>query len=90
VSIVSDKYGKPSYNAPEWKNSLYKDDIEEYGFAVSLGHLSYSAGWSNDKTRITVALYGENYKTTLLVQYVSKKYENLKDDADRKQSINKF
>ncbi|UAM96827.1 hypothetical protein K8354_10850 [Polaribacter litorisediminis] len=90
VSIVSEKYGKPSYNVTEWKNSLFKDDIEQYGFAVSLGHLLYNAGWSNDKTGITVALYGENYKTTLLVQFVSKKYEQLKDEADRKQNINKF
>ena len=79
VNLMTEKYGKPSYNEPEWRNSLYKNDPDEYGFAVSLGHLSYSAGWLGETTGITVALYGENYKISLIIQYVSKKYEGLRE-----------
>jgi hypothetical protein len=79
VELMIEKYGEPSYNSPEWRNSLYKNKPEDYGFAISLGHLSYNAGWSNEKTDITVALYGGNYEITLMIQYVSKKYEQLRD-----------
>ena len=90
ISLMSEKYGDPNWNAPEWKNSLYKDNYEDYGFAISLGHLTYSAGWLNDKDDITVSLHGENYKITLLVQYVSKKYAPLKEKEDRNQDIKKL
>lgn len=82
VNLMTEKYGKPDFNAPEWRNSLYKDDLDEYGFAVSLGHLSYSAGWLGETTDITVALYGENYQIFLIIQYVSKKYEGLREKSN--------
>lgn len=85
VGLMTEKYGEPSYNAPEWRNSLYKSDPDDYGFAISLGHLSYSAGWLGDTTDITVALYGENYDITLMIQYVSKKYENLRKNQNIKE-----
>ena len=80
VSLMTDKYGKPDFNAPEWKNSLYKNSKQDYGFAVSIGHLAYSAGWFGKTTDITVALYGENNTVTLLVQYVSKKHRQLMEN----------
>lgn len=79
VNLMTEKYGNPDYNATEWRNSLYKDDPDEYGFAVSLGHLTYSAGWLGETTKITVALYGENYNISLLIQYVSEKYDGLRE-----------
>ena len=88
VDLMGEKYGKPQYDAPEWRNSLYKEDNEEYGFAVSLGHLSYSAGWLGEITDITVALYGENYKISLIIQYMSEKYKNLIKRSETKRKTN--
>jgi hypothetical protein len=87
VNLMTEKYGEPKYNAPEWKKSLYKKDLDKYGLAISLGHLSYSAGWSEETTQITVALYGENYEVTLMIQYVSEKYKNLKQKYDINEKI---
>lgn len=87
VNLMTEKYGEPNYNSPEWKNSLYKDEPDSYGFAVSLGHLSYSAGWFGETTEITAALYGENYEISLIIQYVSKKYEGLKEKQDTQEKI---
>ena len=87
VNLMTEKYGKPGYNAPEWRNSLYKNKPEDYGFAISLGHLSYNAGWLGEITDITVALYGENYKISLIIQYLSKKYEAMKDKLDTQSKI---
>jgi hypothetical protein len=87
VSLLSEKYGETSYDAPEWHNTLYKDNYEDYGFAVSLGHLSYNAGWIGQTTDIMVVLYGENYNINLVVQYVSKKYEQSMEKEQRKEKL---
>lgn len=79
VNLMTDKYGKPGYNTTEWSNFLYKDDPDDYGFAVSLGHLLYIAGWYGQTTEITVALYGENYKISLIIEYISKKYKEIRE-----------
>lgn len=84
VNLMTEKYGKPNYDAPEWHNSLYKGDYDEYGFAISLGHLSYNAGWLGEITDITVALYGQNYKVSLIIQYMSEKYKDLQKKAEIK------
>ena len=87
VTLMTKKYGEPKWDEPEWKNSLYRKDRDDYGFAISLGHLTYSAAWENDETRITVYLYGENYEITLGVQYVSKRLENLSENVRDKESL---
>ena len=63
---------------------IYKNDIDDYGFAVSLGHLSYSAGWFGNLTDISVYLQGENYEISLIIQYVSKKFEHKRKEASIK------
>ena len=55
-----------------WKNSLYKDDPEEWGFAVSIGHLAYIARWETERTNIGLNLTGDNYEITLAVRYEGK------------------
>ncbi len=87
VSLLSEKYGETSYDAPEWHNTLYKDNYEDYGFAVSLGHLSYSAGWVGQTTDIMIVLYGENYNINLVVQYISKKFEQSMEKEQRNEKI---
>jgi len=79
VNLMTEKYGRPGYNTPEWSDFLFKDDPDDYGFAVSLGHLSYIAGWYGQTTEITVALYGENYKISLIIEYISKKYKEIRE-----------
>jgi len=90
VKLLSEKYGEPRWNSHRWKNDLYKDDIQQYGFAVSLGHLDYSAGWFKEKTDIDVYLHGENYEISFFIQYVSKKYEQLKTQKDINSSLDKL
>lgn len=87
VTLMKEKYGETSYDAPEWHNTLYKGDYNEYGFAVSLGHLSYSAGWLGQTSDIMVVLYGENYEINLMVQYVSEKYKQAMRKQQRKDKV---
>lgn len=87
VNLMKEKYGKPSYNAPEWHNYLYKDTPEDYGLAISVGHLLYGAGWLGETTNITVLLNGENNNISLIIQYVSKKYESSREKANIQRKI---
>jgi len=70
--LLIKQYGKPLTDRTTWDSDLYKDDISEWGFAVSLGHLSYGATWETSATYITLGLNGDNYKINLLLAYDSK------------------
>ena len=66
------KYGKPKNDKIEWKNSLFYSDKQEWGTAISIGHLIYWASWETSTTEITLALMGDNYKINLAIAYYSK------------------
>lgn len=64
------KYGKPLTDETIWHNSLYKNNEEDYGMAVSAGHLQYKAYWIiENTTSITLNLEGENFECDLGVMY---------------------
>ena len=44
-SILIEKYGAPELNEWIWSDDLYKDDVQDYGMAVSLGHLTGITDW---------------------------------------------
>ena len=69
---LTQKYGKPIYDEVTWGNDLYKSDKQEWGFAISLGHLMYLASWETPTTIIALTLKGDNYKIDLLIVYDSK------------------
>jgi hypothetical protein len=70
-SILTRKYGRPLEDETLWKNDLYRDDPDEYGFAVSLGHLVYYANWKTVHTEISLVLHGENYRIVHVLEYRS-------------------
>jgi len=74
------KYGKPTLDRVVWKNDLYKSDKQEWGMAVSVGHLLYAVQWETSTTEIGIMLMGNNYKINLGIFYESKK---LKEWAKR-------
>lgn len=69
---LSEKYGNPISDDVIWHSDLYKDDVDEWGFAVSLGDLEYIAKWDTGETDITLRLFGNNYDINLLIVYVGK------------------
>ncbi|MCD6098451.1 DUF3157 family protein [bacterium] len=87
---LTKKYGKPVKDSRIWRNDLYEDDYQYWGFAVSLGHLAYFAEWETPNTYITLALYGENYEITLAIEYQSKKLKKLEEKEREKKSLDEF
>ena len=67
-SILKTKYGDEDENI-DWKNDLYKDDFQNYGLAVSIGHLKYESIWKNEKTALFLDLSGDNYEINLRIMY---------------------
>ena len=88
--ILIDKYGEPDDTDTIWKNDLYKNRPQDYGLAVSIGHLVYYSSWKNDETTITLLLSGNNYKIQHNVQYVSKSLKSLVEKASEKKNKSIF
>jgi len=88
--VLTKKYGKPVKDSHIWKNDLYRDDYQYWGFAVSLGHLVYFADWETSNTNLSLALYGENFEITLAIEYQSKKLKKLEEKAKEKEALDEF
>lgn len=68
---LTSKYGTPTMDQKySWDNSLYKDDKEDYGFAIALGHLQIMSQWTMDNYLISHALSGDNYEIEHSLIYV--------------------
>ena len=91
--ILTKKYGKPIEDERLWKNDLYRDDPQYWGFAISLGHLIYLATWetpatdTTDTTIITLLLNGENFEIMFCIEYLSKNLHKLEEKAIEKKSL---
>ncbi len=86
-TLLIKKYGEPAFNIIHWDNDLYKDSKQDYGLAVSIGHLEYLTRWETDKTTIRLDLYGDNYDIYLSLDYTSKEYEDLLNKADEEEDL---
>ena len=85
--MLTEKYGEPKQDKKIWNGSLYKDDVENYGLAVSIGDLAYGAEWQTEETVIRMKLSGDNYRVNLLIVYSSFKYKDLvQKQAQREKS----
>jgi len=84
------KYGKPKDSKSIWKNDLYKDEPQDWGLAISIGHLVYFTTWETPRTIITLALYGENYEITLAIEYKSKELAELEEKKKEDEVFDDF
>ena len=47
--LLGKKYGKAEIDGSSWKNELYKNNPEDWGLAISIGHLVYYALWKTTR-----------------------------------------
>lgn len=71
VDMLTKKYGRPTDDDTFWSNDLYRDDPQEWGMAVAVGHLHLFSHWDVARTRIVAGLLGDNFEITLGVEYES-------------------
>lgn len=71
VKALTEKYGAVTEKKVLWQNNLYRDDPEQYGMAISVGHLQAFNTWELNNTTITAAIYGEKFGITTVVEYTT-------------------
>ena len=85
-----EKYGEPIIDNINWSNYLYSDDPSQFGFAISLGHLSLNCSWEIGDTKIQMVLNGDNYKITHILGYHNETLKNLAEQEQKKASKDEF
>lgn len=88
--ILIEKYGTPSTDRTVWYDDLYRDDPEDWGLAVSIGHLAYVSQWETNPTNVSLGLIGDNFDITLGVTYDSNKYRYLREKTKKLQDTQDF
>ncbi|MDO7976742.1 outer membrane protein assembly factor BamB family protein [Oceanotoga teriensis] len=87
--LLNKKYGKAHEDEQIWKDNLYKDDYENWGFAISTGDMYYYSKWLTEdiKTDIEMQLWGENYEVRLLIIYKSIKDIDLLEQKKEEENL---
>ena len=89
-AILTEKYGIPNIDKVIWKDDLYKDNQNDWGFAVSIGDLAYLTQWQSHETKIGIFLAGDNYDVALGIVYDSNELSPIaeqKNNEDVKSSL---
>lgn len=86
--LLSKKYGAPDRDENLWKNDLYRDDYEDWGMAIKVGHLVYYAMWKSERTDIGLVLTGDNYRIDFTMEYSSNDLESLEDEKRNEDTMN--
>lgn len=84
---LKQKYGDPTEDNTYWSSNLYRDDPTRWGFALSIGDVSYYTKWQTNDTKITLALYGDNYEVTFGIQYDSIELKKLQEKVEQKKVL---
>jgi hypothetical protein len=77
--FLTEVHGQSPLTNINWLNPTYKEDYSNWGLAVSLGHLEYSAIWDTPETEIVLRLFGENNEVKLVAEYTGK----LQDEKEK-------
>jgi hypothetical protein len=81
------KYGAPDRDNSYWSDDLYKDEVNDWGMAVSCGHLTRFVFWETAATTICLYLTGENFEIDVGIEYTSKALEHLEQSQKDAQII---
>lgn len=82
-AILKDLYGDPVTEDMFWENDRYRDRPSEYGFAVSIGYLTYASSWLTETTSILHQMTGENFDVSHFVTYASRSLSDKYQEEQR-------
>lgn len=85
--LLIEKYGQPIEDGPHWTNKQYFEEPEQYGLAVSKGHVEFLSVWETDRTTIKLIIDGENYKIRLSIFYLAKQHILIKTGNQKTQDL---
>lgn len=87
--FLTEVHGQSPLTNINWLNPTYKEDYSNWGLAVSLGHLEYSAIWDTPETEIVLRLFGENDEVKLTAEYKGKLQEE-KEEVQLTKGVRKL
>ncbi|MFC2165667.1 hypothetical protein ACFLT2_11805 [Acidobacteriota bacterium] len=67
--LLIQKFGRPEQDNISWKDASHKDDIEEWGNAIGMGHLEYSSKWRTRQADVMLQLDGSDEEISLELTY---------------------
>jgi|GEM_PF-85322 len=72
--LLKEKYGDLTYNHIEyWSDTLYKHNLDMWGYAVLNGHLRVCASsWESTTTRISLSIFNHSNKVAFMISYEDK------------------
>ena len=88
--VLVQKYGDPYTDQTNWNKDLYRDDVQNYGMAISVGHLVLKAGWLNIDSDILISLSGDNFEISHIVQYSSNALSMSLEKTKKKKLLDQF
>jgi len=89
-TVLARKYGPPLKEATNWTDDTFRNVNQKRGLALSLGHTEYYTEWETPKTKIGISLKEENYYVLCLIEYWSKDYAHLAEEASKEDIIDPF
>jgi hypothetical protein len=73
-----------------WSNPLYRDDLAQHGFGVSIGHLTKLTAWRTPTTQLGVIMSGDNYEISITVSYQSIALRDLAEKTKKATATSPF
>ena len=89
-AVLRQKYGSPLSDQTVWRNSLFKNDPEKWGTAVSIGHLSYKTYWELEEMVIMLSLIGDEYDITHTLVYSATNLSDIREQAQQDKNQSDF
>jgi len=88
--MLAKKYGDPFEDRTLWLDDLYRQNPLDWGLAVSTGRLRLYCQWSTPKTNLILFLNGDNYQISLGIEYSSKEFAWLEEQATEQQTLDEL
>jgi len=89
-AVLRQKYGSPLFDKTVWRNSLLKNDPEQWGRAVSIGHLLYMIVWELEEMVIMLSLIGDEYDITHTLVYSATNLSDIREQAQQDKNQSDF
>lgn len=81
VETYGKKYGSPAWGRVWKKGSIYKDEPDLEGAALTMGDVKYFADWkAEDGSRIEIDMFSEDYTISTTIYYYSPDYTEPKEE----------
>jgi len=67
--LLGQRYGRPAEDEISWVDPALREDIEEWGNAIGMGHLNYRTRWKTSRGEVLLNLFGRDEEISLEITY---------------------